>query len=265
MKYIPKNLNLSKRLVFFDLETTGTDVEKDRIVEIAMIVFEPIPFGQTPPVEKVIRLNPVIPIPATATAIHGITDADVADCLLFEEVACEVADLFDGADVCGHNAANFDVPLLEAEMHRAGIEFGVGGVVVDTLRLFQGLLGHTLSEALEFYTGDTHEGAHDALSDVVATVRVLDGMIARHGLPGVPEEIVAMPPSPDWVDQDGKFRWDDAGEAIFSFGAKTRGRTLRDVTGTDAGFLDWMLSKDFSDEVKTIVRGALRGEFPVKA
>ena len=256
-------LKLKRPLVFFDLETTGVDVEKDRIVQIAVLRLEPGPDPSIPlRFEDVWLVNPGMPIPAVATAIHGIEDDTVTDMPHFCDVAEGIKAVFWRADVCGHNALRFDVPLLENEMKRAEIQFEIEGDVIDTLRIFQARFRHTLECAHRLYAGSWFSGAHDAGNDVDALEAVLLGMLEEHpDLPREPGELARTPPSPDYVDMDGKFVW-VGDEVVFAFGEKTRGRTLRSVAKDDRGFLEWMLSKDFPEDTLRVARRALKGEFP---
>ena len=257
-------LELKRPLVFFDLETTGIDVATDRIIQIAVVRLEKTPhvdnFTRT---EEMWLVNPVVTIPEAATAIHGITNEDVADMPTFAEVSEEIAWWFRDSDVCGHNVIRFDIPLLENEMKRAGNDFHVYGGVIDTLRIFQARFRHTLECAHRLYAGTWFEGAHDAGNDTDALVAILDGMLKEHpDMPREPGEIASTPPSPDYIDAEGKFIW-VSGEAVFSFGGKTKGRMLKEVAKNDRGFLQWMLSQDFDATTKAIASDALVGEFPV--
>jgi len=257
-------IELKRPLVFFDLETTGIDVVTDRIIQIAVVRLVECPNTTTIfRTKEMWLINPGVPIPESSSAIHGITDKDVSEMPTFGEVAAEVAEWFRDADVCGHNVIRFDIPLLENEMKRAGIPFQVYGGVIDTLRIFQARFRHTLECAHRLYAGTWFEGAHDAGNDTDALVAILDGMLKEHpDMPREPGEIASTPPSPDYIDAEGKFIW-VSGEAVFSFGGKTKGRMLKEVARNDRGFLQWMLAQDFDATTKAIASNALVGDFPV--
>jgi len=255
-------LRLERPLVFFDLETTGVNVDTDRIVQVAVTKISPLGGPNRGLEAYVWMVNPDIPIPETASAVHGITDEDVAGLPSFGDVASDISALFVGSDVCGHNIIRFDIPLLENEMRRVGQPFRIDGGIIDTLRIFQARFRHTLECAHRLYTGEPMQGAHDAGNDVEALINVLSGMLREYpDMPNEPGELSRTPPSPDYIDAEGKFIW-VSGEATFSFGAKTKGRTLKDVAKSDRGFLQWMLGQDFDESTLSIVRGALSGSFP---
>ncbi len=257
------NLQLDRPLVCFDLETTGIDVMRDRIVQIALIRVEPD--GSRRSFESLV--NPECPIPPGATRVHGITDADVADKPTLARLCAELETMLDGADLAGFNSIRFDLPLLENELQRVGGSFDAGGRRhLDALRIFHRLERRDLTAAYKFYCGKDLVGAHSALVDTEATLEILDAQIAHYD--EVPADTEALhrfcnPDANKYVDRTRKFVWNDAGEAVFTFG-KLRDRTLRDVVTEASGrsYLEWMIGKDFSDEVKDILRGALNGVFP---
>jgi len=265
-----RGLKLERPLVFFDLETTGVDVDNDRIVQIAVTRLEPSSSKGTSgtcitmcKTEDMWLVNPGIAIPEGASSVHGIYDADVEEMPTFSDISEEVAKWFEGADVCGHNVIKFDIPLLENEMERVGTPFEVDGGAVDTLRIFQGRFRHTLECAHRLYVGEYMEGAHDAGNDVDALVSILSGMIEEYpDMPNEPGLLSRTPPNPDWVDAEGKFIW-DRGNVILNF-SKNKGRTLKDMAKNDRGFLEWMLGLDFDATTTRVARRALNGEFPVR-
>ena len=258
-----RNLELKRPLVFFDLETTGVDVEKDRIVQIAITRMVPTSEEDTVrKTEDMWLVNPGIPIPERASAVHGIYDADVEGMPTFSDISEEVAKWFEGADVCGHNVIRFDIPLLENEMKRVGRAFEIDGGAVDTLRIFQGRFRHTLDCAHRLYEGTWFEGSHDAGNDVDALIAVLHGMLEEYpDMPNEPGLLSRTPPNPNWIDNEGKFVWEN-GEATIAF-SKNKGRTLKDMVQNDQGFLEWMLGQDFDETTLRVARRALNGEFPV--
>jgi len=255
-----KNLALQRPLVFLDLETTGISPLTDRIVEFAGVKLHP--GGRRETLD--LRIHPGRPIPPAATEIHGISDADVRDAPPFSEVAARIHEFLSGCDLAGYNAARFDIPLLIEEFRRAGIRFDLEGVrVVDAQVIFHKKEPRTLGAALRFYCGREHESAHRALADVEATIEILDAQLGRY--PDVPRDLDRLhdfcnQKNPAFVDRFGKFVWIE-GEACLNFGPH-RSKTLREVAENDPGFLEWILRKDFSAEVKGIVGDALQGIFP---
>jgi len=258
-----QNLHLTRPLVVFDLETTGIDVEKDRIVQIGLIRVEPD--GERTAWESLV--NPEQPIPPESTAIHGISDDDVRDAPTFSQLRGEVERRLEGADLAGYNSVRFDQPLLEQELARAGSQLDLKGVRhLDAMRIFHTMERRDLSAAYRFYCDKELVGAHGALPDATATLEVLDAQIARYDeVPGDVDELhrFCNPDEGKWVDRTRKFRFDDQGEAVFNFG-KLTGQPLKAVAQADRGYLEWMLNKDFSEEVKGILRDALAGVFPQK-
>jgi len=252
-------LKLECPIVFLDLETTGTDVANDRIVELAYLEIRPHAVGELGFLKEEYKINPGVPIPVSSTAIHGITDADVANCPTFQYISAEIHDVLKGNVLCGHNINGFDIPMLANEFERAGSVMPPYDCSVDTYEIFRSYFNHSLEAAHRVYLGFEMEGNHRALADVYATANVFERMITLHKLNPNPSILGATPIDPTWIDRGGKFRWKD-GEAVFTFG-KVAGRSLRDVTKKDEGFLRWMLGKDFSDEVKDIVCDALKGNF----
>ena len=254
-----QNLKLSRPLAVFDLETTGTRPDSDRIVEICIALLRPE--GEQEVYTR--RVNPGIPIPAGATAVHGIHDEDVADEPSFCDIAAEVTRILEGADLAGFNVISYDLPLLEAEYARAGLVFRrEGRRLVDAQRIFHMREPRTLTGAVRFYVGRDHTGAHGAEADVLATVAVLDAQLERYAdLPREVEGLSRASIPEDWIDAQGKIRW--VGEdAVLDVG-KHRGRTLRDLAGNDASYLRWLAEKsDFPADTRGIVREALQGRFP---
>jgi DNA polymerase-3 subunit epsilon len=203
-------------------------------------------------------LNPGIPIPAAATAIHGITDADVANQNSFRQVARSLAAYLEGCDLCGYNIWIFDLRMLIHEFKRAEVPFSVEGRhIIDPCRIFHKREPRDLTAALRFYCGKEHEGAHKAEADALAALLVLNGQTDRYDdLPRTIPELHAHMDYPDIVDPDGKFVRGEDGLIVFAFSDHS-GKTVDDVARTDPGFLEWMLKKDFSDEAKAVVREAL--------
>ncbi len=250
---------LDRPLVFLDLETTGLRVAGDRIIELALI--RVAPSGDV--AEKVRRFNPGVPIPAEATAVHGISDEDVAHEPPFAARARSLARILDPCDLAGFNLRRFDLPMLLAEFQRAGVEFRVDERrIVDVQMIFHREEPRDLSAAVRFYLGRELEDAHSALADIRATMAVLGAQLERY--PHLPRDLEALDAYCDeirpfeteldrWFEQTG----DDG--YVFRRG-KHRGTPLAAVAGAHPDYLEWMLGLDDLDEtVKEVVRGALGG------
>jgi len=253
-------LVLERPLVFFDIESTGTNPYRDRIVEIAVIKVMPDGSRQ----EVVRRINPTIPIPDGASAVHGIYDADVADCPTFDVIAHNLYNYLEGCDLAGYNIVKFDVPMLQEEFKRCNLELNMRDrKLIDVFNIFCRLYPRNLSAAYKFFCGGDLEDAHSALADTDATVAVLLGQLAKH--PELPREMAGLAEfsaarDADFVDSEGRLKFSGE-EVVINFG-KNSGRRLRELAEEDPGFLRWMLRSDFSDEVKSIIQNALAGEFP---
>lgn len=257
---MPGRLNLKRPLVVFDLESTGTNARFDCIVEFAAIKIHPDSRRET----FVFRVNPGRPIPPEATAVHGISDADVAGEPPFRDRAAEVKAFLSGCDFSGFGIARFDIPMLEHEMERAGQPLDLSDVrIVDCLRIFHRKEPRDLSAALRFYCNRELTDAHSAMADTEASLAVLFGQLERY--PDLPGDVAGLQDmgcvqDDTAVDPDGKLRWRD-GEVVIAFGQKS-GMRLRDMAQHEPGYLRWMLNKDFSVEIKDIARRALAGDFP---
>jgi len=250
-------LQLSRPIAFLDLETTGTSVQNDRIVEIAVVRIFPDGHGDV----RNERVDPEMAIPADATAVHGISDADVHGKPAFRDLAPGLAEHLRDCDLGGFGVVRFDLKLLEAEFRRAKVSFSMDGrFVVDAMAIFFDREPRNLGAAVKFYCGKEFEEAHAAREDVLASIEVLAGQFERYqGLPtSLPElDDIAVRRKPDWIDGDGKLVWLE-GEAAIGFG-KNRGKTLKSLASEDPGYLDWIVRGDFSETVKGLVREALRG------
>jgi DNA polymerase-3 subunit epsilon len=255
-----KNLKLTRPLAFFDLETTGIDAGSDRIVEICIL--KVFPDGRRE--SMVERLNPERPIPAEATAVHGIHDRDVQDCPRFRDRAEAYLAMLQGADLSGYNVQRFDIPLIRREFRDVGMDLPMDGVgVVDAMTIYHRKERRDLSAAVRFFLGKELEGAHSASEDVAATADVLDAQLARYDdLPDTVEGLVAWcnPVREDAVDRSGKFVWKNK-KVVFTFG-KFRDRTLESIRDSNRGYLEWVLRSDFPEDSKEIVQAALDGKLP---
>ncbi|QEH33968.1 hypothetical protein OJF2_25010 [Aquisphaera giovannonii] len=250
-----KNITLDRPLAVLDLETTGTDTKIDRIVEVSVLKI--LPGGECD--HRTRRVNPGVPIPPEATAVHGITDDDVADCPTFRAIAPGLARFLDGCDLGGFNILKYDLRLLAAEYNRAGLDFPVAGrKVIDACHIFHKREPRDLTAAYRFYCGLEHEGAHGAAADVLATLAILDAQVARYDdLPTTIDGLHAHCSDPTALDMSGMFGKDEDGVIVFVKG-KYKGRTLEQVAGDKPDYLDWMLKADFFDDTKAIASQALR-------
>jgi DNA polymerase-3 subunit epsilon len=211
------------------------------------------------------RINPGIPIPSEATAVHGITDEDIANEPTFKQYAKGICDFLGGCDIAGFNVIGFDLPCLESEMARAGVEFSrQGRYLVDSKVIYHQRDPRNLEAAYQKYCSKEMENAHKAEEDAKASAEVLDGQLAMYQ--DLPRDVAGLCAlcykfGGDYIDAQGKFIWSE-GEAVCNFGKKHRGRRLRDILVEDPDYLDWIASADFSAEVKEIAINALNGEFP---
>lgn len=248
-------MRLDKNVVVFDLETTGTSVTKDRIVSISALKIDNF-FNQVEPIRKVL-INPMMPIPADATAVHGITDEMVKDQPTFRAFAKSMFAFFLDCDLCGFNAINFDVPLLAEEFLRADMNWPSGPVnILDPFKIFVIREKRDLSAALKFYTGETMEGAHDATNDVMATVKILAGQCEKYpdlgGMNNSEFAAICMD-GMEACDLAGKIVIGKEGHPVYAFG-KDEGKRL----DQNPGFAKWMLGQDFPTQTKNIIKNILK-------
>ena len=235
-------LNLKNPLVFFDLETTGIDITKDRIVEISYV--KVFPNGKEE--SKTMRINPERPIPPESTAIHGITDDDVKDCPTFKAVAKTLAAQIEGCDLAGYNSNRFDIPLLAEEFLRADVNIDLNRrKFVDVQTIFHKMEQRTLSAAYKFYCNKTLENAHTAAADTMATYEVLQAQLDRY--PELQNDIAFLSDFSSYnnnVDFAGRMIYNDKKEEVFNFG-KFKGRLVEDVLKNEPGYYAWMMNSDF--------------------
>lgn len=235
-------LNLKKPIVFFDLESTGIDVVKDRIVEISIIRVEPNGNESS----KTMRINPQMPIPAGASEVHGIYDKDIVDCPTFKEAAAEIAPYFEGADIAGFNSNRFDVPMLAEEFLRAGISINLKrNKLIDVQVIFHKMEQRTLSAAYQFYCDKDLTDAHSAEADTRATYEVLKAQLDKY--PNLKNDMDFLSDFTSYsrnVDFAGRIVYNDKDEAVINFG-KHKGRPVTEVLSTDPGYYSWMLNSDF--------------------
>jgi DNA polymerase-3 subunit epsilon len=247
---------LDRPLVFFDLETTGLRVGSDRIVEMALIRVSP----QGDVLERVRRFNPEMPIDPGATAVHGITDEDVADEAPFRFRARALAGLLEGCDLAGFNIRRFDLPMLEAEFARAGVPFEVlGRRLIDMQSIFHREEPRDLTAAARFYLAREHPEAHTALGDIRTSAAVLSAQLERYG--HLPRDLDGLHAYCDeHSPYDGPLgQWFRVTEEGLAFRrGKHEGRFLDDVAREDASYLEWMLRlDDLRPQVAEALRNAL--------
>ncbi|HHV86225.1 MAG TPA: 3'-5' exonuclease [Petrimonas sp.] len=244
-------LNLKNPLVFFDLETTGINITKDRIVEISLLKVHPNGKEEI----KSRRINPEMPIPPQATAIHGITDDDVKDCPTFKQVAKSLADMLEGCDLAGFNSSRFDVPVLSEEFLRAGVDFDMSKrKFVDVQIIFHKKEQRTLEAAYKFYCEKELENAHSAEADTVATYEVLKSQLDRY--PDLENDIAFL--SKEYssfnnnVDFAGRIIFDENGVEVFNFG-KHKGKSVVQVLRNEPSYYSWMMDGDFPLNTKQML------------
>lgn len=253
-------LNTDRPIAFFDIEATGINFRTDRIIELAIVKIIPGGDRET----HHFLFNPGRLIPAESIAIHGITDDDVKDCPSFSQVAPHIADVLAGCDLGGYNVIHYDIPLLQAEFERVAVPFEVEGRrIIDAQKIFHKREPRDLTAALKFYCHDEHTGAHGALDDVEATIRVLEGQFEKYA--DLPRDVEPLSDfcdqrDPSWADRKGRFKWAN-GELIINFGKK-QGQSLRDTARKEPSFLRWMITSSFPPDVTAIAKNALEGKFP---
>lgn len=240
-------LKLDRPVMFFDLETTGTDALHDRIVEISMI--KVMPDGTD--IQRTVRVNPGMPIPAETTAVHHITDADVADKPLFSQLAEGLAQSFRGCDLAGFNSNRFDIPLLAEEFARAGIDFDFNECrFIDVQTIFHKKEQRTLSAAYKFYCGKNLDDAHSANADTRATYEVLMAQLDRYDdLPNDMEKLSEYSSQNKNVDLMGRLVYDDRHREVINFG-KYKGQLAVDVLRRDPSYFSWIQQGDFASSTK---------------
>ena len=241
-------LTLKRPLLFFDIEATGLDTSRDRIVELSYIKVNPDGSEEA----KTLRFNPTIPISAEATAVNGITNEDVAHCPTFADKAAELAQTFSGCDIAGYNSNHFDVPMLVEEFIRAGVDFDATSCnLVDVQGIYHKMEKRTLAAAYRFYCRKDLENAHTAMADTRATLEVLRAQLEHYGdqIPHTVEGLAEFSRFNKNIDLAGRIILDDKDIPVFNFG-KHRGRSVEWVVKNEPGFISWMLQADFPQNTK---------------
>jgi len=243
-------LNLKNPLVFFDLETTGTDIVNDRIVEISYLKVFPNGTEEA----KTMRVNPEVSIPEGATAIHGISDEDVKGSPTFKEVAKTLAKDIEGCDLAGYNSNRFDIPLLAEEFLRAGTDIDLKKrKFVDVQTIFHKMEQRTLSAAYKFYCDKELVGAHGAEADTKATYEVLKSQLDRYSdLKNDVNYLSDFSSFSKNADFAGRIVYDDKGVEYINFG-KYKGRKVADVLKEDIGYYGWIMTSNFALDTKRVL------------
>jgi len=253
------SLNLKVPLCFFDLETTGTTITQDRIIEIAVIKL--FPNGEMQ--RKADLINPTIPIAPESTAIHGISNDDVKDKPTFKDVAKDYARFFEGADLSGFNILKFDVPVLVEEFLRVGVEFDYSRKrIIDAQRIYHTMEKRSLAAAYQFYCNKDLQNSHTAEADTEATMEVLLAQVAKYenqiATDGLGKQIGVIKNDMDelnkltasnLVDLAGRMVRNEKGEAMFNFG-KHRNKAVLTVLKDEPAYYDWMMNGDFALDTK---------------
>ncbi len=243
-------LKLNRPICFFDLETTGIDVAKDRIVEIAIL--KVFPNGNKE--SKTWLVNPTVPIPPNATEIHGISDEKVANEPTFAALSSQIHTMIKDSDLAGYNSDRFDIPLLAEELLRAGVDFDMKNrVAVDVQTIFHKKEERTLSAALKFYCDQSLENAHTAEADTMATYEILKAQLDRY-----PDLVNDMKTLSEYTtrkkiaDFAGMIAFDKDNEEIFAFG-KHKGTKVNTVLETEPGYFGWIQNADFPLYTKKVL------------
>ena len=245
-------LNLKRPIIFFDLETTGLNITKDRIVEISVIKVYPDGHEE----EKTRRLNPEMPIPEQASAVHGIHDEDVKDCPTFKQISKSLAQMFEGCDIGGFNSNRFDIPLLAQEFFNAGIKFDFNKCkFIDVQTIFHKKEPRNLIAAYKFYCDKNLEDAHSACADTRATYEVLKAQLDRYSddLENDVEFLSNYSSQNRNVDLAGRIIRNEQGVVVFNFG-QHKGEGVEEVLTKTPQYYDWIQNRDFAEDTKNVLR-----------
>ncbi len=250
-------LELKKPIVFFDLETTGVDVAKDRIVEISILKLNPDGKKEI----KTRRINPEMPIPKESSEIHGIFDEDVKDEPTFKAVAKSLANFIGNSDLAGFNSNKFDVPLLVEEFLRVGVDFEINNrSLVDVQNIFHKMEQRTLSAAYQFYCDKELIDAHSAEADIKATYEILEAQVERYeDLENNVDFLSEFSKRNNNADLIGRIVFNENKEEVFNFG-KHKGKLVSEVLEKEPSYYNWMINGDFPQYTKKVLTAIkLRG------
>ena len=244
------NLNLKNPIIFFDLETTGVNITRDKIVEISYIKVYPNGIEE----ERTIRVNPGCHIPEEATAVHHITDEDVKDAPTFAQIAKDLQRVFEGCDIAGFNSNRFDVPLLAEEFLNAGIMIDLSKrKFVDVQTIFHKMEQRTLVAAYKFYCDKDLTDAHSASADTRATYEVLKAQLDRYSdLKNDIEYLSDFSSQKKNVDLMGRIVYNEKQQEVFNFG-KYKGIPVEEVLCKDLGYYSWVMQGDFAQDTKRVL------------
>lgn len=253
-------LQLERPLVFFDLETTGVNVATDRIVELSYYKLYPNGSSESKtyrvrPVQMLLGQEVTMSIPAEASAVHGIYDADVANCPTFREIAPEVAKVMEDSDLAGYNSNHFDIPLLAEEFLRSGITINLKDKkMIDAFTIFQKNEPRNLTAAYKFFCDKDLSDAHSANADTMATYEVLMAELERYDIPTTVAELSDYSQGGTrFADFAGRIAYDNEGVEIFNFG-KYKGMRVRDVFRRDNGYFGWLINGEFPEYTKAVFK-----------
>lgn len=251
---------LTKPLIFFDLETTGLNITKDRIVELSYIIVYPDGHED----RATLRFNPTIPIPPQTTAVHGITDADVADCPTFKQKAAELAPLFTDCYIAGYNSDHFDLPLLAEEFVRAGVDIDLkANRTIDVQTIFFKKEPRNLKAAYRFYCNKELVDAHSANGDTQATYEIFKAQLERYNdLPDDIDKLSNFTTQKRTADFAGFLVFNDNNEVVIDFG-KHKGKTVMETLEKEPSYYDWVMKSDFPEYTK-LVLSRIYKEFKMK-
>ena len=243
-------LNLKRPIIFFDLETTGVNTSRDRIVEISMV--KVMPDGEE--IIKTRRINPEMPIPAAATEVHHITDEDVKDCPTFRQIAKSLYQFMQGCDFGGFNSNRFDLPMLVEEFLRVGVDVDFKNrKFIDVQNIFHKMEERTLVAAYRFYCNKELEAAHSAEADTVATYEVLKAQLDRYDiLENDIEALAKFSSRGETADYAGRIGYNENDEEIFTFG-KHKDRLVTEVFAIDPSYYAWLMNGDFPAYTKKVL------------
>lgn len=244
------NLNLTRPICFFDLETTGINIAKDRIVEISIL--KVFPNGNKE--SHTWRVNPEMIIPPEVIKVHGISNEDVADEPTFKQLSKKIYEFLKGCDLAGYNSNRFDIPLLAEEMLRAGLDFDIKNVhAIDVQTIFHKMEKRTLEAAYRFYCNKELEDAHSAKADTLATYEVLKSQLDKYpGLENDTKWLANFSAHKKFADFAGFIAYNRQGREIYAFG-KHKGKLVEEIMEKEPGYIGWILNADFPLYTKKVL------------
>lgn len=257
------NIKLNKSIIFLDIEATGLSIGSDRIVEICLLKVNPDNSTEI----KTERINPEMPIPELVSKIHGIYDADVANCPTFKQLAPALLKFIGNSDFAGYNSNKYDIPLLAEEFLRAEVDFDLEGRnLVDVQNIFHIMEPRNLSAAYKFYCNKTIENAHSAEADVVATFEIFKAQLDRYKDSELVDEkgnatkpvvndiskLADFTAKTKNVDLAGRIVYNEKGQEVFSFG-KHKDKPVTEVFAKEPSYYSWMMNGDFPLYTKKVL------------